>query len=100
MLVLALLGVAMNIKNSNFVSDSDDSDDVVEDIDKLCDVTQSVINTMLRFSIIFPFSITNDTSFVIFPLSTGNYQGKPKLNLSMVWPSFASQGTTLESLVN
>ncbi len=28
MLVLALLGVAMDIENSNFVSDIDDSDDV------------------------------------------------------------------------
>jgi hypothetical protein len=35
-LVLALLGVAMDIESSNFVSDSDDSDDAGDNIDKLC----------------------------------------------------------------
>ena len=44
MLVLALLGVAMDIENSNFVNDSDDGDDVGDNVDKLCAVTQSVIN--------------------------------------------------------
>ncbi len=44
MLVLALLGVAMDIENSNYVSDSDDSDDVGDNIDELCAVTQLVIN--------------------------------------------------------
>jgi hypothetical protein len=34
----------MDIENSNFVSDCDDVDDVVDNIDKLCAVTQSVIN--------------------------------------------------------
>jgi hypothetical protein len=43
-LVLALLGVAMDIENSNGVSDSDDGDDVGENIDELCAVTQAVIN--------------------------------------------------------
>ncbi len=44
MLVLALLGVAMDIENSDAVSDSDDGDDVGDIIDKLCAVTQAVIN--------------------------------------------------------
>ncbi len=43
-LVLALLGVATDIENSNFISDSDDGDDVGDNIDELCAVTQSVIN--------------------------------------------------------
>ncbi len=43
MLVLALLGNTMDIENSNFVSDSDDSDDVGDNMDELCAVTQSVI---------------------------------------------------------
>ncbi len=44
MLVLALLGVATDIENSNAVSDSDDCDDVGDNIDELCAVTQAVIN--------------------------------------------------------
>ena len=35
MLVLALLGVAMEIENSDAVSDSDDGDDVGNSIDEL-----------------------------------------------------------------
>jgi hypothetical protein len=42
-LVLALLGNTMDIENSNFVSDSDDSDDVGDNMDELCAVTKSVI---------------------------------------------------------
>ncbi len=35
----------MDIENSNFVNDSDDGDDVGDNVlDKLCAVTQSVIN--------------------------------------------------------
>jgi hypothetical protein len=43
-LVLDLLGAAMDIENSDFVRDSDDGDDFGDDIDELCAVTQSVIN--------------------------------------------------------
>ena len=44
MLVLALLGDTMDIENSNFLSGSDDNDDVGDNTDELCAVTQSVIN--------------------------------------------------------
>ena len=44
MLVLALLGVATDIENSNAVSDSDDCDDVGDNTDELCAVTQAIIN--------------------------------------------------------
>jgi hypothetical protein len=43
-LVLALLGDTMDIENSNFLSGSDDNDDVGDNTDELCAVTQSVIN--------------------------------------------------------
>jgi hypothetical protein len=43
-LVLALLGFTMDIENSDAVSDSDDGDDVGDNIEKLCAVTQAVIN--------------------------------------------------------
>jgi hypothetical protein len=73
-LVFALLGVAMDIENSDTVSDSlDDGDDVGDNVDELCAVTQAVITAMLRFSIIFAFSITNGTSFVINKLSNESF---------------------------
>jgi hypothetical protein len=97
----------MDIENNDFASDSDDGDDVGDDIDKLCAVTQSVINNNVALLYHLRFLKYEQHHFVInklsnqsfFPLSTGTYQGKTELNFDMVRPSFASKGTTLESLV-
>jgi hypothetical protein len=108
LLVLALLDDAMDIENSDFVNDSDDGVDVGDDIDELCAVTQSVINNNVALLYYFRFHEYEQHQFrhqqaverILFPPEQSIYQGKPKLNFDMVRrPSFASKGTTLESLV-
>ncbi len=100
MLLLALLGVAMDIENSNAVSDGDDGDDVGDNTDELCAVTQAIINNnvvllcRLRFLECerHQFRHQQAVQRILSPAEHRHSPRQAKAEFDMVRRSFASKG--------